>query len=131
LCLSVSGDEYRAASDNSSDRDMPKNKLVTVLIVVALFLLVPFVLGRITVAVLNATYPSPPAPATTAKYNVTSSPGAGRIATIRAEAEAASRSLERARAITRIALIVIAVYYVALISALIIRRSRKRKLQRA
>jgi hypothetical protein len=110
---------------------MAKNRLVTVLIVVALFLLVPFLIGRITVAVLNVTYPSPAPPATTANYNVASSPAAGRIASLRAEAEAASRSLERARAITRIALVVIGVYYVALISALIIRRSRKRKLQRA
>lgn len=110
---------------------MPKNKIVTVLIVVALFLLVPFLIGRITVAILNVTYPSPAAPSTTANSNVASSPGAGRIATLRADAEAASRSLERARAITRIALVVIGVYYVALISALIIRRSRKRRVQRA
>ncbi len=110
---------------------MPKNKIVTVLIVVALFLLVPFLIGRITVAVLNVTYPSPGAPSTTANSKVASSPGAGRIAALRAEAEAASRSLERARAITRIALVVIGVYYVALISALIIRRARKRRVQRA
>ena len=103
---------------------MPKNRLVTVLIVVALFLLVPFLIGRITVAVLNVTYPSPSAPSPTANNKVASSPGAGRIATLRAEAEAASQSLQRARAITRIALIVIAVYYLALISALIIRKSR-------
>ena len=110
---------------------MPKNKLVTVLIVVALFLLVPFLIGRITVAILNATYPSPSAPSQTANNSRTSAPGAGgRIAAMRAEAEAASQSLERARAITRIALVVIGVYYVALISALII-RSRKRRLKRA
>src|SRR5687767_2499396 len=108
---------------------MPKNKLVTVLILVALFLLVPFLIGRITVAVLNATYPSPAATSTIGNYRVGSSPAAGRIATLRAEAEAASRSLERARAMTRITLVVIGVYYVALISVLIIRRSRKRKLQ--
>ena len=110
---------------------MPKNKLVTVLIVAALFLLVPFLIGRITVAILNVTYPSPAAPSATANYNLASSPAVGRIATLRAEAEAASRSLERARAITRIALVVIGVYYVALVSALIIRRSRKRRVQRA
>ncbi|HEY5838183.1 MAG TPA: hypothetical protein VIT19_04040 [Pyrinomonadaceae bacterium] len=109
---------------------MPKNKLVTVLIVVALFLLVPFLIGRITVAVLNATYPLPAPPSTTANYNSPSLPLADRIAALRAEAEAASRSLERARAITRIALVVIGVYYVALIAALII-RARKRRLQRA
>lgn len=110
---------------------MPKNKLVTVLILVALFLLVPFLIGRITVAVLNITYPSPPPTSTTANRNLSSSSMEGKIARIRAEAEAASRSLERARGITRIALVVIGVYYVALISALIIWRSRKRKLQRA
>ena len=109
---------------------MPK-KLVTVLIVVALFLLVPFLIGRITVAVLNVTYPSPTAPSTTANYNIASSPSTGRIATLRAEIEAASRSLERARALTRISLVVIGVYYVVLITVLIIRRSRKRRLQSA
>ena len=109
---------------------MPKNKIVTVLIVVALFLLVPFLIGRITVAVLNVTYPSPAPPSTTANYNVASSPGAGRIATLRAEAEAASRSLARARAITRIALVVIGVYYAALAAALIIRRSAQTQITR-
>jgi len=110
---------------------MPKNKLVTVLILAALFLMVPFLIGRITVAILNATYPSPTAPSTTATNNVASQPVAGRITTLRAEAEAASRSLERARAITRIALVVIGVYYVALIVVLVIRNSRKRRLQGA
>ena len=107
---------------------MPKNRLVTVLIVVALFLLVPFLIGRITVAVLNVTYPLPAPPSTAANYNSPSLPLAGRIAALRAEAEAASRSLARARAITRIALVVIGIYYVALIAGLVIRRSRKRKL---
>ena len=110
---------------------MPKNKLVTVLIAIALFLLVPFLIGRITAAVLEATYPSPGPPSTSANYNRPSSPGAGRVAGMRADAEAASRSLERARSMTRITLVVIGVYYVALISALLIWRSRKRKLQSA
>ena len=110
---------------------MPKNKLVTVVIGVALFLLVPFLIGRITAAVLNVTYPSAAPPATSANSNVASSPGERRIATIRAEADAAIGSLERARAMTRITLVVIGVYYVALISALLIWRSRKRKLQSA
>jgi len=95
---------------------MPKNKLVKALIVVVLVLLVPFLIGRTTVAILNITYP-PAAPA------------AGRD--LRSEAQAAMRSLERARAITRIALVVIGVYYVVLISGWLVLRRQQRKLLRS
>ena len=40
---------------------MPKNKLISVVIIVVLVLLVPFLIGRITTAVLDATF-SRPAP---------------------------------------------------------------------
>ena len=79
-------------------------------------LLIPFLIGRTTVAILNITYP-PAAPA------------AGRD--LRSEAQAAMRSLERARAITRIALVVIGVYYVVLISGWLILRRQQRKLLRS
>ena len=94
---------------------MAKNKLVKALIVVVLVLLVPFLIGRTTVAILNITYP-PAAPA------------AGRD---RSEAQAAMRSLERARAITRIALVIIGVYYVVLISVWVILRRQQRKALRS
>ena len=95
---------------------MPKNKLVKALIIVVLVLLVPFLIGRTTVAILNITYP-PAAPAT--------------ARSLRAEGQAAIRSLERARAITRIALVVIGVYYVVLLASWIILRRQQRKLLRS
>jgi hypothetical protein len=96
---------------------MPKNKVLKVVIIVVLVLLVPFLIGRITTAILQNAYPPP---------------ASRRVANnLRSEGQSAIQSLERARAITRIALIVIAVYYVLLIAVWLVLRRRKRQLLRA
>ena len=95
---------------------MVKKTVVKVLLTIVLFLLVPYVIGRVTVLVLENRVPKAPAPISRS---------------IRAEGESAIQSLQRARAITRIALIVIAVYYVVLIVTLVILRRRKMKLLKA
>jgi hypothetical protein len=91
---------------------MPKKRLTKALLIVLLVLLVPFLIGRVTTAVLEATDPRPAATA---------------ARDIQSRAESAIRSLERARTMTRITLVVIAVYYVGLIACWLILRHQKRK----
>ena len=97
---------------------------------VVLFLLVPFLIARITVAILEATYPraSSPAPG---NRNARPATLNERLDQIEADIDVHKKGLERARAITRIAFVVIGIYYVVLISGWIILRRRKRKLLRA
>lgn len=95
---------------------MTKKTLIKLGLGVVLFLIVPYLIGRITTFVLDRTIPRAPAPV--------SRP-------IRAEAESAMQSLARARAITRIALILIGIYYVILITVLIILWRRRANLLRA
>ena len=106
---------------------MPKIKLLNIVLIVVLVLLVPYLIGRITVVVLEATYPSTPTPAAD-NSNARGVPLQERIAKLKEDAEASKKSLERARAITRTALVAIGVYYVVLIVGWIILRRRKRKL---
>jgi len=91
---------------------MPKNTLMKVVIIVVLVLVVPILIGRITTAVLDATFSRPAETAAT---------------DLQSRANYAIRSLERARAITRIALVVIAVYYAVLVTVWLILRRQKRK----
>lgn len=93
-----------------------KKLLLKVVLAVVLFLLVPFLIGRVTVLVLENTLPRTPPPTSRS---------------IRAEGEAAFQSLQRARAITRIALVLIGIYYVILVITLIVLKRRKMKLLKA
>jgi hypothetical protein len=89
-----------------------KKLLLKVVLAVVLFLLIPFLIGRVTVLVLDNTLPQAPPPTSRS---------------IRAEGESAIQSLQRARAITRIALVLIGIYYVILVITLIILKRRKMK----
>ena len=104
---------------------MAKKKLMKGVIIIALVLLVPFLIGRITVAILEITYPRPASPSVVDNRRPENI--IRRMESMREEAQAAIRSLERARAITRIALVVIGVYYLVLISGWVILRRQKRK----
>jgi hypothetical protein len=77
-------------------------KIGKVVLYVALFLLVPFILGRVMAGILQAVDPP-------SAYN-------GLIA-----------QLEHTRAQTRMTLLVIAGYYVVLVAALVALRLRKRR----
>ena len=72
-------------------------------LLVALFLVVPIVLGNVTARVLEAVSPPPDFPLI--------------------------ESLEHTRSLTRMTLLVVAAYYVLLVSFLVGRRLRKRKTQ--
>ena len=109
---------------------MLKKRLLNVVLIVVLVLLVPFLIGRITAAILEATYPAASSPAT-ANRNIRATTFKERLDQIQRESEAAKNSLERARAMTRMTLVVIGVYYVVLILSWIILWRRKRKLSPA
>ena len=100
-----------------------------VLLIAALVLLVPFILGRITVAVLNQMYPTPELPSPAEQCRQINNPSIDcwrAMENMPEEAKTAMRSLARARAIMRITLIGIGVYYVSLIVGWLVLRRRKR-----
>ena len=94
---------------------MLKKKLAKALIIVVLFLLAPYLIGRITGPILGIINRPPALPLRKTRM------------TMQEEAAQAIASLGRARAVTRITLGVIGGYYVVLISGWVILRHQKRK----
>jgi hypothetical protein len=116
---------------------MPKKKLLNVVIIIVLGLAVPFLIARLTGVILEATYPSA-SPSGAGNRNVRATTSTRELDKMKAEldeiearSEVARKGLERTRAMTRIALVVVGIYYVVLISGWIILRRRKRKLSPA
>lgn len=92
-------------------------------------LLVPFLVGRITAVVLEIVYPTPELPSAAQHCQDIGMPGLEcqrTFETMSDEAKDAVRSLARARAMTRITLIVIGAYYVALMAGWFALRRRRR-----
>ena len=106
-----------------------KNKLLKALLIAALVLLVPFLIGRVSVVVLDRVYPAVELPSPAERCRELDMPIGPCIDAINKEPESVTetvRSLRRARAITKVTLVIIGVYYLALIAVWLIRRRLRR-----
>lgn len=108
-----------------------KNALSKVLLIAVLVLLVPFLIGRMSVIVLERVYPAVQEPAYTAEcheiFNSQKPPLSQRtVDCMKQKGDFLSQSLNRTRNMTRITLVIIGVYYVALMAVWLIRRRLRR-----
>lgn len=109
-----------------------KNKILKVLLIAVLVLLAPFLIGRVSVIVLERVYPVVVEPAFVAECREKNSAFQQKpisklaIDCIEAESDYLIRSLNRTRAITRTALILVGIYYVAFIAVWFIRHRLRR-----